>query len=348
MLKTCLNCGVDIPKVSKQWSIQKFCSSRCRKYYHRKKTSTLSRVERRRSNLRQNEQIVYLINQCKKAGTVQILEGHTLQSFIETMRLVENRPGGDVRLCHIAPVKGEGLTGLFHTKNLFYGGKFQNERFGNKYMSGGLFVWNENLDSKWLVSKQTSNNEVLLKVESFLEVIMAFYLEEISVRKSKKLNIANKISMLDSSSNIDDLILTSYSSLVKRWASLTKIRTYMASTPRESKYKAYMDSLKRFWNDPHGRGKLMRKVINLMVIGYMALNRINESNTYNKYFYVDYGYLIQSKYLHATLKNPELWPEFKDLIYDFAFMALQGAAVDIDSFRKVVMNYLHFPQSSGF
>lgn len=136
--------------------------------------------------MRQNDEVLLLVRACRRAGTVQILTGHTLSSFLETMELVRNRPKGEVALCHIAPVKGKGSTGLFHCKNLFYGGKFQNRKFGKKYLGGGLSISHGKLKSKWAVDKDSPANDVLVLIEKFLGDIIPKYLEVAPVRKSKK------------------------------------------------------------------------------------------------------------------------------------------------------------------
>jgi 2-polyprenyl-6-methoxyphenol hydroxylase-like FAD-dependent oxidoreductase len=92
MIKECCLCKSNIEKKSKQWVSQVYCSAKCRKVAHRKGKSSKNRIEQKRANLHQNDEVLYLIRQCKKAGTIQILDGHTLSSFIETMALIKNRP----------------------------------------------------------------------------------------------------------------------------------------------------------------------------------------------------------------------------------------------------------------
>jgi predicted RNA-binding protein (virulence factor B family) len=111
MSKQCPACSAEIKNNSSQWANKIYCSKKCRASEHRKKKSQITRIQQRRANMRQNEEVLRLVRECKRAGTVQILAGHNLESFIETMKLVRERPKGDVRLCHIAPVKGDGFIG---------------------------------------------------------------------------------------------------------------------------------------------------------------------------------------------------------------------------------------------
>jgi hypothetical protein len=58
----------------------------------------------------------------------------------------------------------------------------------------------------------------------------------------------------------------------------------------ESKFLAYMDSYSG------ERAKMLYKLKKCMVVAYMALERVKESRTYNKHFYVKYEPLINKKY----------------------------------------------------
>ncbi|MBU1832131.1 MAG: hypothetical protein KKF24_05485, partial [Gammaproteobacteria bacterium] len=88
------------------------------------------------------------------------------------------------------------------------------------------------------------------------------------------------------------------------------------------------------------RPRTLRKLRTLMIAGYIALEKVKISETYNKMFYERYGSLIKPKYIHATLRNPGKWSEFKDFIYEAAFTVLQGGCIDIKSFKKEFKLYL--------
>ncbi|WP_339453110.1 hypothetical protein [Pseudomonas sp. JAI120] len=346
MIKYCAECEAIIPRISKQWLNKIYCSTKCRKNSNRKKKSAETRIQQRRSNLVQNDEMLYLVRQCKKAKTVQILRSHDLKSFIETMRLIRERPPGKVDLCHVAPVKGRFSTGLIHCRNLFYAGSHQNRKFGQKYIAGGLSIPNRSLQEKWKVTDEMSNNDILKKIELYLKDIIQDYIKSCPVRKSKKVQLANKIAGLDESKSIDELMLTSYKGLVEQWRKVSDIRLPIPAVTVESKYLVYMDSLTRFLSYDEDRKVLIEELRCLMVVGYMALERVKKSKTYNKYFYVKYEPLISLRYGQAMLKNPEQWSVFKDLIYDFAFLVLQGGSPDIKGFRKLIFSYLWFPKKA--
>lgn len=345
MIKQCPTCNAVIQKTSRQWSNKTYCTQKCRKVASRKKASQSTRAQQRRANMRQNDEVLRLVRECRRAGTVQILTGHTLDSFLETMELVRNRPKGKVVLCHIAPVKGDGCTGLFHCRNLFYGGKFQNSKFGKKYLGGGLSISNNKLKPKWAVERSMPANEVLILVEKFLGDIIPQYLERAPVRKSKKYQLIEKIAELKPGSDSESLMGYSYNVLAAQLSDLCHARINSFSISTESKYISYMDGLSRFIEYGDKRNKMLRKLRKALVVAYMALERVKDSGTHNKYFYVKYEKLISFKYAYAVMADPSKWSIFKDFIYDTVFFVLQGGELDFEKFRKRMMSYLQFPKS---
>ena len=343
MEKKCAYCLSKIEKDSKQWQNQVYCTSKCRKNAHRKKTAANTRIEKKRANLTQNDEVVYLLKQCRRSKTVQILHGHDLNTFLETMELVRNRPNANVRLCHIAPVKGEKTVGLFHCKNLFYGGAYQNRKFGNRYFSGGMSIKTTELLAKWSVHNEMTNNEILILIEKYLGNIIPKYLEKSPVLKSKKVQIINKIIGINEREKFETLIQLSHQVLTETWAKLSHRKKSVWATQRESKYITYMDSLTRFIEYSNENSKALIKLRRTMVIAYMALERETKSSTYNKYFYVKYEPLVNIKYGQAMLINSNSWSELKDLIYETAFNTLQGAILDANKFHKRILSYLKFP-----
>lgn len=345
-MKLCRNCDKEIDNNSRQYPNKYFCQSKCKKKYHLKIAALEAKVKKKRARLTQNKEIVYLLRHCKIAGTVQILYGHSLESFLETMALVRNRPKAKVHLCHIAPVKGQNAIGLFHCKNFFYGGAYQNSCFKNGYISGGLSISKKHLLKKWSVNDGMTNNDILVLIEEYMPDIIQRYLEVVPVDKSKKVQAINKILFFDGAVGFDELMQYSHNELSAIAANLTKEKPWVFNVTTESKYMAYMDSLTRFIGYGGERTSLLKKLRKTMVVGFMALSRVAESETNNKDFYVKYEPLIVVRYGQAMLKDSSTWRKFKDMIYDAAFKVLQGADIDIKVFRKLVFSYLTFPDKA--
>lgn len=344
MTKPCKECKEPIFKSSKQFNNKKYCSANCRKIASRKKLSTETRIKKGKSLLVQVPHILYLIKECRRAETVQILSDHSLESFTKTMDFIKNKPRGDLEICHIAPAWRKNSRGLLHYKNLFYGGAYQNRVFGNQYLSGGLKIKRSHLVKKWAVDEKMDNNTILKKVEAFLGNIITSYIEINHLRKSKKRRCVEEILKIDPERKKDHLFCQDTKYLGNLLLELSKNRTLDCGSGSESKYIIYVDELTRFISYGGKIARTLRKLRTLMIAGYVALEKVKESKTYNERFYECYGSRIKPKYTHATLKSPREWSIFKDFIYEAAFMALQGGPLDIKFFKKEFMRYLKPPK----
>ena len=296
----------------------------------------------------QNDEVLYLVRQCRRAGTVQILSGHDSKSFIETMALIRNRPEANMHLCHIAPVSGQNSVGLLHAKNLFWGGAYQNQRLGNKALGKGLSIKRNKLLEQWKVSKELPTNEILIKIEDYLGEIVKDYINESPIRKSKKAQIAKKIIQLKPENNFESLMQLSHTKLLEKWLKLNSVtRPRHSPQKNESKYIFYIDEITRFISYNSNNNRDLRRLRKALIFGYIALERLGHSKTYNKDFKSKYGDLAK-KFKHAKLRNDADWSEFKDLIYDTSFRTLQGERLDIKKIYKEIKEYLIFSKSPPF
>ncbi|WP_249671629.1 hypothetical protein [Pseudomonas abieticivorans] len=258
------------------------------------------------------------------------------------MKLYKSRRGSGVHLCHIAPVKGDGFTGLLHGLNLFVGGSHQNRKHGRRYWSGGMFISNSELLKEWAIDNTTSTNDILLKIEKFLGDIIPRYLELYPVTKSKKVSVINKILEVDKSASFDVLMMHQSQYLQERWASLSHTRYHAISPSPESKYITYIDSVSRFINDGGRRSKIFRSLRKLLIVGYTVLSKVTSSKTFNKNFEGEYGHMLPLGFRNARLKRESDWSKFKDFMYDTAFNTLQGRGLNINKFKSRLLSYLEF------
>lgn len=290
--------------------------------------------------MRQNEEVLRLVKECKRAGTVQILHGHDGISFIVTMALLRARPRLEVNLCHIYPVKGKNRIGLLHYKNLFYGGAYQNKKLGNAHLGYGLSICKEELLEVWKVGPGDSVNDILVKVEEYLGPVIEDYLKVSSVRKSKKVQLANKIVGLDCTEKFEELVLSSYNILAYKWKLLSGQGVFTASERKsESKYLNYVDEISRFIAYKCKRQSQLRAIRELLLIGYVALSKVPRSQTHNAEMIPKYCGLLVN-YQDARLRSKSDWSQFKDFMYDIAFRSLQGETFSIKSLRNMVGVYI--------
>lgn len=193
---------------------------------------------------------------------------------------------------------------------------------------------------KWAVDESMDNNTILKKLEAFLGDIIKSYIKINRLQKSKKRSRVEAILKIDPDRDIDHLYCQSRKYLDNLLLALSQNRVFISCSGSESKYIIYVDELTRFISYGGKRARTLIKLRTLMVAGYVALEKIKESQTYNEAFYERYGSIIKPKYTHATLKNPGKWSRFKDFIYEAVFIALQGGQIDIKSFRKEFKLYL--------
>jgi hypothetical protein len=118
----------------------------------------------------------YIAGECLRAGTLEILRGHTLESLCELHSLyVANMKWngyGDsntYELSHIAPVKGHDFIGQLFAENLVSAPKALNRAHGTRYYGLGKSIHRLTLNPKHSVDKRWDNPaEVVQKVIAFL------------------------------------------------------------------------------------------------------------------------------------------------------------------------------------
>jgi len=120
----------------------------------------------------------YLVGECKRSGTVQILEGIGLDGLKLLRDLVAKRTtynGGDSRqyaISHIFPAvnHNSGNIGLLHPENLVIAPSEFNKKRGNKLPKegAGRCIPVNTLKRKYIVRNSTPKSEVLAKIKAVI------------------------------------------------------------------------------------------------------------------------------------------------------------------------------------
>ena len=164
-----------------------FCSATCRKLEHKKrkkKVSDKKRARRIAEKLRKFAACAfgrYLLREIKRAGTVEVLQGHTVVSLKELATLrrkctasggYENgEPTGSYELSHIWPVAATERVGLLTSENLVITPKFFNRTHGQKFpVSGymGKSIPRASLQDKWTVSDDMDAKKIMQLLRAYL------------------------------------------------------------------------------------------------------------------------------------------------------------------------------------
>ncbi|MDD1975219.1 hypothetical protein [Pseudomonas tussilaginis] len=125
----------------------------------------------------------YVARECQRAGTLEILRGHTVESLsaLHTLYKSNMRYNGygdrnEYELSHIAPVRGHDFIGLLYAENLVSAPKALNRAHGTKWFGCGKSVHRLTLDSKYNVDKRfDKESDVVARVIDYLgkDVVLA-------------------------------------------------------------------------------------------------------------------------------------------------------------------------------
>ncbi|MGF6221672.1 hypothetical protein [Pseudomonas sp. YL-218 TE3947] len=118
----------------------------------------------------------YLARECMRAGTLEILRGHTVETlsalhelYKANMRYNGYGDRNDYELSHIAPVKGHAFIGLLFADNLISAPKTLNRSHGTKYFGHGASISRATLDTKHAVNKEIEQeSEVVTRVLAYI------------------------------------------------------------------------------------------------------------------------------------------------------------------------------------
>ncbi|MFK3604008.1 hypothetical protein [Pseudomonas sp. AP19] len=119
--------------------------------------------------------LYHLAYECERAGTLQILTGHTVDSLVALhdvykLKLKGNQYGQtkDFEISHIVPVQGHAFIGLYHAENLVVAPTHLNRAHGTKYYGHGLSISRSSLVSKHAVAKGAPRKQTVERIITFL------------------------------------------------------------------------------------------------------------------------------------------------------------------------------------
>jgi hypothetical protein len=164
-----------------------YCSSTCRKLSHKaKKRAELEKRLNARLEIKLKRLVgtpfgKYLSNELKRAGTAQVLTGHTADSLKALAALrrrcttaggyEEGAPIGTYELSHIYPVSCKKRLGLLHPSNLVICPKEYNRKHSKKVPKTGYLgasLERSELKKKWSISETLTSLEVIEIARKFL------------------------------------------------------------------------------------------------------------------------------------------------------------------------------------
>lgn len=212
-LKQCRHCNKEFyGRANKH-----YCSDRCatvaRVARHRKKKSEsqVRKYVKKADRFLQTGFALYLLKELKRAGTVQILEGHTADTLHELNRLKrqcskysgysEGKPTGSYHLSHVWPVRASnGKLGLLHPQNIVIATKEFNLRHGAKQPSRldvGLYLPTADLLEKHKLREHDTAEQVFKKVEKLLGHEWKSFIATLTIQQTQEQQLRAKLKKLE-------------------------------------------------------------------------------------------------------------------------------------------------------
>lgn len=195
-IKTCTVCQTEFTTSQIKAKHCPACRPKARQKNQKDKRQTVA--EKRIQKLPQSDEWLWVAKECKRAGTVEVLQGVDLVALFavykarfKTFGWNSETKTSKFNLCHVQPAKGFDSVGLLHHLNLFIGSAFHNQVQGNNsYPDRGLCIPRSKLKAKWKVTSTTSDRVILDKVTEFLGQVLIDYAKENPVNKSRRFNLA--------------------------------------------------------------------------------------------------------------------------------------------------------------
>ncbi|MBK3468989.1 hypothetical protein [Pseudomonas sp. MF6776] len=264
--KFCEYCRKLIERGSPQYYKKRFCNESHKQMAHRKKKDLNPRQQNRLNvrlkNLSVNKEWLYISQQCKRAGSVQIMSHHTVASLKQLIGIICNKPktrnDRNMDICHVYPVKGSDRIGLLHPLNLVYGESDQNKKNGTKiFQSAGYSIDRVELKNKWRVTEKMKDKTILRLLEKFLGNVIVEYAKKYPVKISGRVKLIDKIIKLDKTGqytrdNLSALESIGLSSVHAELHGVILSGFYFLPKKNRSRVLIYLEELSRVAEDADG------------------------------------------------------------------------------------------------
>lgn len=192
---TCKHCREPFQK--RPGSTRNTCSNRCQKALARAerkaKQPKPTKVERYAERLIETPRGLWMIKQCRRAGSVQTFQAATaadLHDLEDQLAYRKKRYGwideghghDKFQMCHVQPLQGtDGSVGLSYGSNLFVGPRALNQIQSNKPVASwaGRSIPKASLSRKWQVQDSATDREIFEKLRKLLGKELDSYLESL-------------------------------------------------------------------------------------------------------------------------------------------------------------------------
>lgn len=212
-LKQCRQCNKEFYGRANKHYCNDRCATVTRVARHRKKKSEsqVRKYVKKADRFLQTGFALYLLKELKRAGTVQILEGHTADTLHELNRMKrqcskysgysEGKPTGSYHLSHIWPVRASsGKLGLLHPQNIVIATKEFNLRHGAKqpsHLDVGLYLPEAALLEKHKLKEHDTAKQVFKRVEKLLGHEWKSFIATLTIQQTQEQQLRAKLKKLN-------------------------------------------------------------------------------------------------------------------------------------------------------
>jgi hypothetical protein len=318
------------------------CRPKVRKQNQKDKRQTLA--EKRVLKLPQSEEWLWIARECKRAGTVECLQGVDIVELLAVYKAKFKTYGynsetkkSQYHLCHISAANGKESVGLLHHLNLFIGTAFHNQKHSNtSYKDRGLCIPKKQLKSKWKVTDKTSNEVVLKKVTEYLGEVLIDYAKENPITITQRIGMAKWIFQNDPDNTfpLDSLKQMSMSDLRAIRTRVEGKPAYTFECTAKRSFIVMLEECERLSEQlPDGQHKSdIAFMIPVLQVAIAFLGRQPDQHGLSSVLVNPYGVTWNPLELRMDMGESK----FRDFISFQAFDTLQGKVVD----RKMVKNTL--------
>lgn len=212
-LKQCRHCNKEFyGRANKRYCSDK-CATGARVARHRKKKSEsqVRKYVKKADRFLQTGFALYLLKELQRAGTVQILEGHTADTLHELHRLKRQcsrfsgysggKPTGLYQMSHIWSVKAsDGKLGLLHPQNIITAPKDFNLRHGSKQpnrLDVGRYLPTAVLLETHKLRETDTAAQIFKKVERLLGLEWQSFISTLTIQATQEQQLRQKLKKLD-------------------------------------------------------------------------------------------------------------------------------------------------------
>lgn len=354
--KFCEYCNELISRDSPQYYKKRFCKESHKQMEHRKKKGLKPRSQKRLKNLSVNKEWLYISQQCKRAGSVQIMSLHTVSSLKQLIEIIQNKPitrkDRNMDICHVYPVKGDDRMGLLHPLNLVYGDSGQNKDNGTQtFGDTGYSIDRVELKNKWRVTGRMKDKTILRMLEKFLGNVLTEYVRKYPVKISDRIKFIDKIIKLDKNGkytrdNLSDMPSIGLHSIHAEQHGVSLTGSYWPPKKKRSRLLVYIDDLYRVANDADGyRGKNCKFMFRILLAGAAALSKApDQPELLDIYKAYDKK---ADRYKHRVLRDVTEYAKLKAFLMFQACDCLLGKEVDKDMIKGTLKKYTRVIKDSS-